>query len=521
MKRTLALVLAALTLLGLLAGCNTEEDPYLPTGDGLTWDDPSQSTVPTAPTGEDQDLITVYTPGSTYNPYLNTDLNNQTWMSLVYQGLFASDSDYTAHPILCENYWISMDLQTYVFYIRPDAKFSDGTPVTLEDVEASLAFALTSERYQGRFHYVETMFANDGAITIRLNTPYEDLPLLLDVPILKQSELTAEQPLGTGPYQLTSSAGGMRLIRVSSWWANAELPISGSSVILREAKSIIQTRDDFERSDVELVCIDPGNPKYAAYRCDYELWDCETGHFLYLTTHKNSWIFGDDTIRQLLSNVINREQIVEEFYHGYARPATLCASPLSPYYDSFLAAQYGQYDPDSFTYALSGLDTEGKTVRILVNSADNQRVSIAHRIEVMLEQCGLAVDVVARTGSELTYVLSVRTYDLYLGQTTLSPNMDLSAFFELNGELSYGLTNNRLHDLCKDALANRGNYYNLLKEVAEEGRLIPILFGTNAVYAKRGTASELVPSRGNVFYYDLGLTAADVLLTERRTDIAG
>ena len=99
--------------------------------------------------------------------------------------------------------------------------------------------------------------------------------------------------------------------------------------------------------------------------------------------------------------------------------------------------------------------------------------------------------------------------------------MDLSAFFGLNGNLSYGLTNSRLHSLCLDALANRGNYYNLLKEVAEESRLIPLLFGTNAVYAKRGTASELTPARGNVFYYDLGHTAADVLLPERRTDTLG
>ena len=72
-----------------------------------------------------------------------------------------------------------------------------------------------------------------------------------------------------------------------------------------------------------------------------------------------------------------------------------------------------------------------------------------------------------------------------------------------------------------DALANRGNYYNLHKEIAEDGCLIPIHFGTNAVHAKRGTASELTPSRGNVFYYDLGVTAADVLLPERRTDTLG
>ena len=514
----MALALAVL-LAGSLAGCGTESGAYIPTGGALTWDDPEQTTAPTV--AEDRDLITVYTPDSTYNPYHSNDLNNRTWMSLVYQGLFAVDSDYNAHPILCENYWISSDMQTYVFYIRADATFSDGTAVTLADVEASLRYALESDRYSGRFGHVETMFAADGAITFRLDTPYENFPLLLDVPILKQSQLDADQPLGTGPYRLTSGATGMRLVKVESWWASATLPISGSAVILREAKNTLQVRDDFERSDVELVCTDPGDPNYAAYRCDYELWDCETGSFLYLSVNMDSWLFNDADTRLALSCAINREQIVEEFYHGYARAATLCASPLSPYYDSILASQYGQYDPEKLTGAVAGRDFGENTVRLLVNSADAQRLTIARRIEAMLEECGIPVEVIDYTGEDYTYTLAIRNYDLHLGQTTLSPNMDLSAFFSSNGSLRYGLTNTRLYALCLDALANRGNYYNLLKEIAEDGRLIPILFGTCAVYGKRGAASSLTPSRGNVFYYDLGLTAEEVQLPERRTDVLG
>lgn len=521
MKRTLTLVLTALLCLSLLAGCGTEGEEYIPTGDGLTWDDPSQATTATTPPEEDKDLITVYTPDSTYNPYFSTDMNNRAWMSLIYQGLFAVDSSYEAHPILCENYWMSDDMQTYVFYIRTDATFSDGTPMTLADVEASLRFAMNSDHYRGRFHHVETMFAADGAITFRLNTPYEDFPILLDLPILKQTQVNSEQPLGTGPYRLTSGASGMRLVKVPSWWAGAELPITGTAVILREAKNPLQVRDDFERSDIELVCTDPGDPDYAAYRCDYELWDCESGTFLYLAVNMNSWILADEELRLALTNAIDREQIVEEFFHGYARPATLCASPLSPYYDSILASQYGQYDPAPLTQAVQTAGLEENTVRLLVNSADAQRLSIAHRIESMLEKCGMTVEVVAYTGDDYTYTLAIRNFDLHLGQTTLSPNMDLTAFFSSNGALSYGLSNTRLYALCLDSLANRGNYYNLLKEIAEDGRLIPILFDTSAVYGKRGAASNLSPSRGNVFYYDLGLTAEDVLLEERRTDTLG
>lgn len=519
MKRILALVLTALMSLSLLTGCGTEGEEYIPTGGGLTWDEPGQPTTPTQPQ-EDNDLITVYTPDSTYNPYFSTDLNNRAWMSLIYQGLFATDSRYIAHPILCENYWMSDDMQTYVFYIHDDATFSDGTPVTLRDVEASLAFAMNSDRYRGRFQHVETMFAADGAITFRLDTPYENFPLLLNVPILKETELEAAQPLGSGPYRMTSGASGMRLVKVASWWASATLPITGSAVVLQEAKTPLQIRDSFERANMELVCTDPGNPDYAAYRCDYELWDCETGTFLYLSINRNSWIFANEDLQMALSHAIDRDQIVSEFYHDYARPSTLAASPLSPYYDSILASQYGQYDPAVFEQAVKAAGLEENTVKLLVNSASAQRLSIARRIESMLEKCGMTVEVVAYTGNDYSYTLAIGNYDLHLAQTTLSPNMDLSAFFSYDGALSYGLSSTRLYALCLDALANRGNYYNLLREVAEDGYLIPILFGTNAVYGKRGAASNLAPSRDNVFYYDLGNTAADVRLAERRTDTA-
>lgn len=515
MKRRLALALAALMIL-TLAGCGTEGGEYIPTGDGLTWDDPSQPTDTTDPIPEDDDLITVYTPDSTYNPYFTTDLNNRTWMSLVYQGLFTADSDYISHPMLCENYWVSDDMQTYVFYIHSDATFSDGTPVTIADVEASLAFALESDRYQGRFRHVDDLFvADDGGITFRLDTPYEDFPLLLDVPILKQTELTAAQPLGTGPYRMTSGAGGMRLVKVSDWWAEAELPITGSAVILKEAESALQIRDAFERGDLELVCTDPGNSNYAAYRCDYELWDCETGSFLYLTANRDSWIFDNKELLQALSGAIDREALVNNFYHGYARPTTLATSPLSPYYDSILASRYGRYDPEKFEEICRNTLSADTTVRLLVNSSSTRRVSMAHRIEAMLEEHGMNVEVVAYSGNDYSYTLAISNYDLHLAQTTLSPNMDLSAFFSSDGALSDGLYSTRLHALCLDALANQGNFYNLLREVAEDGHLIPILFGTNAVYGKRGAASSLSPSRDNVFYYDLGLVSWEVQLTER------
>ena len=53
------------------------------------------------------------------------------------------------------------------------------------------------------------------------------------------------------------------------------------------------------------------------------------------------------------------------------------------------------------------------------------------------------------------------------------------------------------------------NFYNLHKAVADDGRIIPILFCNYAVYATRGLLTELQPARDNVFFYTLGRTDED------------
>ena len=70
-----------------------------------------------------------------------------------------------------------------------------------------------------------------------------------------------------------------------------------------------------------------------------------------------------------------------------------------------------------------------------------------------------------------------------------------------------------LYGLCLDALANSGNYYTLHQKVLEDGKLIPILFRTYAIFAQRGAFTDLTPSRDHVFFYHLGRTLEDAKIT--------
>jgi hypothetical protein len=102
-------------------------------------------------------------------------------------------------------------------------------------------------------------------------------------------------------------------------------------------------------------------------------------------------------------------------------------------------------------------------------------------------------------------------YDLYLGVTRLSSNMDLCPFYAPWGELSRnGISDEVIYSLCLESLANQGNYYNLHKAVADDAKIIPIAFLGYSIYATRGLMTDLMPARDNVFAYSLGKTMQQI-----------
>ena len=507
MKRLFAGVLC---LCMLLCGCaKSTDNPYTPTGNGLEYG-PDETRPADTPTQEEVagSFSLPYYKDKSLNPYTCNDFTNRVLFSLLYQGLFSIDSSYNVQPQLCKSYAVSQDMKTYTFTLE-NATFSDGKPVTAADVAASLNAAKEGEYYAGRFFHIAEILAEGDAVTIKLNVPYEDLPSLLDIPIVPQSQVLAEKPIGSGPYTFHTASVGDSLLKRANWWCIAKLPISAESITLYAATDATDIRDRFEFYDLTVSCADPGSDRYVDYRCDYELWDAENGIFLYLAPSAGSEVFQNVSVRSALTHAIDRATIVKEFYRGFANATTLPVSPRSPYYSQVLAERY-TYAPEKFAQAVTMAGFAQKEIIFLVNRDDSLRLRVARSIEKMLEAGGLNVTVKDLSGNSYLTALKNREYDLYLGQTRLSPNMDLSAFFHTYGELSWGGVNDvATYNLCLQALENHGNYFTLHKQVMDQGLLCPLLFRNYAIFTDRGIVPNLTPARDNLFYYSTGKTLAD------------
>ncbi|MEZ5797193.1 MAG: extracellular solute-binding protein [Paracoccaceae bacterium] len=148
------------------------------------------------------------------NPFITAGTPAEGISALTFETLMARsyDEPFTLYGLLAESVETD-DSRTYVeFTLREEARFSDGTPVTVEDVLWSFETLGTigNPRYQGAWKKIASAEATGPRkVRFTLNTEDRELPLILGLrPILKKADFdgrdftqTSLQPLtGSGPY---------------------------------------------------------------------------------------------------------------------------------------------------------------------------------------------------------------------------------------------------------------------------------------------------------------------------------
>ncbi|ALG90274.1 MULTISPECIES: extracellular solute-binding protein [Actibacterium] len=160
---------------------------------------------------------------------------------LAYESLMGRswDEPFTLYGLLAESIETGPNRDWVEFTLRPEARFSDGTPVTVEDVLWSYETLGTvgHPRYHGSWQKVARAEAvGERTLRFTFNTEDRELPLILGMrPILKkaqwagkdfaQSGLT-EVPITTAPYVVADFDPGrfVLLRRNPDYWGN-DLPL--------------------------------------------------------------------------------------------------------------------------------------------------------------------------------------------------------------------------------------------------------------------------------------------------------
>jgi peptide/nickel transport system substrate-binding protein len=175
------------------------------------------------------------------NPFnLKSGSAAQGLVNNVFQPLMARSQDepFTLYPLVAQSIDVDPARTRIVFHLDPRARFSDGKPLTADDVLFSFNLLKTKGRPQQRIAYnlVRAIDAPDPH-TVRIDITGvgdRELPLILAImPVLPKhatdvarfADATLARPIGSGPYVIADARAGDRLLlrRDPDYWGK-DLP---------------------------------------------------------------------------------------------------------------------------------------------------------------------------------------------------------------------------------------------------------------------------------------------------------
>ncbi|MGB6118081.1 MAG: ABC transporter substrate-binding protein [Mesorhizobium sp.] len=293
------------------------------------------------------------------DPHYHAHATNVTLRWHVFDGLTTSAVDLTPEPSLAES-WTTVDDTTWQFKLRPDVKFSNGSPFTSRDVLYSFCRVPAVEGSPGGFNWglntvVGVDTPDDQTVVIKTSVPDPTLPTkLANVAIVSASvsgaaeTLTYAKPncgdiggnpkhtefanpeiaIGTGPFKYAEYKGGERIVmeRNENYWGPEQFwkkitfrsitnPGSRVAALLSGDVDVIESPQpqDFERIRSSGFTIDEALSTRSIY-IGLDMHEAPDWKSPGITLDKNPLL--DKRVRQALSKAINRQAIVERIMDG-------------------------------------------------------------------------------------------------------------------------------------------------------------------------------------------------------------
>jgi len=365
----------------------------------------------------------------TFNPLLVDDEPGETVRYLTGGVLVRLNrASQQLEPGLASSWTVNRSGNSIAFNLRPNLRFSDGTPFSAEDVAYTVQRLMdpslhspTGDAFRVGTGKVITKIENSNRILITFPTPMVGLDKLFDQVAILSSKSPAKEMAVLGPYSMAEDRAGSYLIlkRNPNYWKH---DASG-----RQLPYIDSIRLDIQQNrDIEMVRLAHGeidfinslNAEYydklvaqspqlvfdAGVGMDAEqLWFNQNPGSP-VTAYKRAW-FTSTAFRNAISESINREDLARLVFRGHARPAASWISPANKFwYNAKLAPHPFNQKAALQLLAQEGFrlqngvlhDRDGHIVEfsMITNAGNKYRERMATMIQQDLSGIGVRLNVV-------------------------------------------------------------------------------------------------------------------------------
>lgn len=432
MKKYLAIAIAMVMLAGALAGCTASSS----SSSGVS-NNGDNSTVVATGSSDSLQLVLSTTDGSTKDtqvpsPWLNRNLPT----NLMFRSLFIADSSLTSvAPDLAESYEISDDGLVYTITLKDGLKWSDGEPLTVEDVifsiETAQKAAVVNSIYTSAFANIEEITAEGNIITITLQSPYAALlDVLAQFAILPQHSLADADPL-------TIDANEFWKNPVTSGMYALDTFVEGNYFTLKLNENYEGTAPKIQKVTVSyvtdyLTAAQSGKADYVFGNAadlveSMNAMDNFTSNEVDVLFYKY-FLFNiagtDGNTNEAMENEAVRAAVIEAIDRATLATlypsANVLNSGVPNSWDAYNGFEY-KFDAEKAKQDIidSGYDLS-RTFKICYYNNDQTSIDLINTVVFYLEQCGLTVEATL-SNDGTTDLFTTRNYDLgFKGKSAFS-----------------------------------------------------------------------------------------------------
>jgi ABC-type transport system substrate-binding protein len=354
--------------------------------------------------------------GTSYQPTSMDPNQTNNWGNMVnahfvFDSLIRTDHNSTGFkPGLASSWEISKDGTTWTFHLRDDVKFTNGDPLTADDVVYTVQRVIDSDVLVYKIFYCPTLIAaekvDDYTVKVIFSEPFPEndagnaFTNLFIINKKAHEELgddlfNNQLMYGTGAWILDEWVDGQytKFHKNPDYWDKANYDSYFDEVILQQIKEVSTAISAHVSGTLDVYAVGGGiSPDnlvlYQGTEDKIDLIKYETNSNDYINfSFKEGSPWLDDNFRNAFSLAIDRQMIIDTIFSGYATLPVGASNPQMMDYDESLGNY--KYDPELAKQLVADSSYDGREVSLMIMAGDANSQALALAIADMAKSVGI------------------------------------------------------------------------------------------------------------------------------------
>jgi peptide/nickel transport system substrate-binding protein len=467
----------------------------------------------------------------TLNSMLSSDTASNQVIGLMFDGLLNSRKNGDLIPALASDLpKTSADGLTYTFKLRPNLKWSDGQPITSDDVKFTYALAydpqyadVASPRRGDLSKYIASIDTPD-ALTVVIKTTQVFAPFLpshgtygilpkhvlgsLSPKAINTADFNTAPSVSNGAFKFVSWEKGQQvtMARNDNYWAGAPYVDQWVYKVLPDSVAVT---NQLKTGEIDIGPVDPSAFDELKTVSTVGLSEFPVPTFTFYAYQLDPAkpagpLFQDKAVRQALLYALDRQSIVTAVFFGHASVANSVEPPTSWAYKDKPQVIYS-FDKAK---AASMLDAAGWTkgpdgiranngmklkFNMITNAGNKQRESMLQVMQQSWNDIGVsATPSLIQFPQLVSQIVSIRSFDMFLVGFNFSEDPDEAPLFHSRNTVPGGFNgfdfkNDQVDSVLDQALgtldvAKRKQLYGQFQDLMSDLNPAPILLFNHGIW---------------------------------------